>query len=418
MRNLYKLMALFCGALLSQPALAQSDFRPGYIVNLAGDTLSGYVNYKESRTNNKFCLFKIAGEDNAQQFGVDAIRAYGFKSDKAYAAKHINTNETESAKAFLEVLVKGRLSLYLYQSRFFVEKEPDQLLELTNKAEEVYINDTRVIRRSNEHIATLNTLMIDCYGQLDKIETVSLSQRSLVTLLKDYNDCVAPGESNILKDSKKWLVAKVGIAGAANTETLSFSSSRNDLALYDQARFDRIHYPSAGLLLNVVAPRLKERLSLQVEAFYAAYRYTGYSNYSAYSEDLYYRNDIVYELSSLKFNTAFRYTFIDKTVQPYLNVGVSNRFLLKNTALRIQETEHGNTIETSKHSSTILNKHSIGLIAGLGASYQIYSYKLFSELRYEKGMHVATPPESNNVSRNLKSGTDTFSLIVGLYFNK
>ncbi|GGG09128.1 outer membrane beta-barrel protein [Pontibacter amylolyticus] len=404
--------------LCSCTAYAQSDFRPGYIVNLAGDTLSGYVDYKESRSNNKFCSFKPSKESHSQQLGVDAIRAYGFKGDKAYEAKQVKTNEEELTKAFIEVLVKGRLSLYLYKARFFVEKDPDQLLELTNTAEEVYVNNTRVMKRSNEHIATLNTLMIDCQDQLNKIEDVSLSQRSLVTLVKNYNQCVAPEENRILKESKKWLVAKVGIAGSANTENLTFTSSDRRLALYDHARFDKVYYPSVGLVLNIVSPRLKERLSLQTEAFYATYDYIGYSNYSSFSEDVYYRNDFALELTSLKLNAAFRYTFIDKATQPYFNLGVSNRLLLNNTASRIQESESGNTIQTSKHSDTFLNKYHMGMMAGLGASYQIFSYRLFSELRYDKGMNIATPPEFSNVSRSLKAGSDTFSLIVGLYFNK
>jgi hypothetical protein len=407
------LLLLLCSCM----AFAQSQFRSGYIVTLTGDTLSGFVDYKESRASNKFCSFKQNEGGNPQQFGIDDIRAYGFRNDKAYEAKSIQKKDEERVKAFVEVLVKGRLNLYFYESRFFVEKNLDQLLELKNQEEETYINNTRVVKRSNEHIATLNTLMIECQSLLDKIEEVSLSQRSLVTLVKNYNDCVAPGENVTLKEEKKWLVAKAGIAGAANTENLSFSSSDRRLALFDHARFDRVYYPSAGVVLNVVSPRIIEKLSLQVEAFYSVYDFAGYSNYASFSEDAFHRNDFTLELTSLKLNTAFRYTFLGKAATPYFNIGLSNRLLLNNKAFRVQETESGNTIETSEYTDTFLNEHHAGMFVGAGASFKLFHYKLFSELRYDKGMHIATPPDFSNVSRTLKSGSDTFSLLVGFYIN-
>ena len=412
MLRLYTTLLLL---ILSYNAFAQSEFRPGYIINMAGDTLTGFVDYKESSANNRMCSFKENKSAKTQQFGTDDIRAYGFKNDRAYEVKHIQKKDEETIKAFVEVLVKGKLNLYIYESRFFVEKNLDELLELKNEKEETYVNDTRVIRSSNEHIATLNTLMIECQDLLDKIEKVTLSQRSLVALVKNYNECVAPGEYVILKEDKKWLVTKVGIAGSANTETLSFSSSESSLDLFNHANFDRSHYPAAGFVFNLASPRILEKLSLQVEGFYSAYNFVGNADYTSYSEDAFSRNDFTLELTSLKLNTAFRYTFLGKATTPYINIGISNRLLVNNKALRIKETETNNKIETSEYTDTFLNRHHVGFFAGVGANFEVLNLKLFSELRYDKGVNIATPENYSRVSRDLKSGSDTFSLLIGLY---
>lgn len=422
MRSLFTLVLLF--TLNCYPALSQSDFRSGYIVNAPGDTLRGLVDYRESRLSNEVCSFKAHDDGNIQKFYPGDISAYGFDNDKAFEVKTIDLEASE--KVFAELLVRGRISLYMYADRFFVAKHPNQLLELRNKEEETYIENknavngsnepVRVVRASNEHIVTLNTLMNDCISMFDRIAKVYLSQQSLVKLINDYNHCIAPGESRTFKENKKWLKAKVGVTGAMNTESITISSKALEFVYYNNALFKKRYYPSVGFALNITSPRVKERISLQLEALYSNYGFTGYSEHTANSGSLIYRNDYTLKLSSLNINTAFRYTFPAKSLQPFFNIGVSNRFLFDNTALRREEAESNKTVETNEYTDVFLQKQHTGIFGGAGLNFKLLNYLLYSELRYNRGFNIASPPNMNNIGRTLDGKSNMISLLTGFYF--
>lgn len=414
MKTFTALFLLICSYNLS---FAQSDFRDGYVVSVAGDTLQGQLNYKESRSNNSSCTFRPNENAATQKLSPDEIQAYGFMNDKAFQVKTIKSLTGESITAFVEVLVRGRLNLYVYQSRFFIEKAPGELTELINTKQETYIDDyTNAMKRSNEHIALLNTLMIDCPNFLDRIESISLSQKSLSALVKDYNNCVAPGESISFKENKKWALVKVGVAASVNAEQLSFSSVDRMLALYENAKFDQTLYPSVGFLLNLVSPRVSERFSFQAEAFVAKYKYTGTSDYVSFSDEFNYENDFKLSVTTLKFNTALRYTFVYKSIKPYINLGMSNKILLKNEAERDLKMTSRWGVEQHKSTETFLSDTHSGAFGGVGLNFTLGNRTLFSEMRYDRGMHIAVPQGSSEIDRRLKSNSDTFSFIAGLYF--
>ncbi|MFD2513847.1 outer membrane beta-barrel protein [Pontibacter locisalis] len=411
--------------LFSCPSFSQ-EYRPGYIVQASGDTIQGLIKFRENDRSYKSCIFKKVEDAELKEYSPSNVSAYGFDNDKAIEVKTISTNTGNNEDVFAELLVKGRLSLYMYSDRFFVAKDSGQLQELSNKKEEGYVEDKNVVNGSNEyikvlkssnkHIVILNTLMNDCLSMLDKIERVYLSQRSLVNLVSDYNNCVAPGESILFKEKKRWLIGKPGFAGAANAETIFLSSDYPEFAYYHNASFNKRYFPSAGLVLNLASPRLKERLSLQVEAFYSSYDFVGYSEHTSNSGNTYNRNDYSLELSSLKFNSAFRYTFPARLVQPYVNIGISNRFLLSSKSLRIEEIETNKTVETNEHTDTFLQNQHTGVFGGVGANFNFFRQALFSELRYDRGLNIASPPQLNNVGRTLDGKSSTISLIAGFYF--
>src|SRR5437588_1907278 len=70
---------------LSSAVLAQSNYHEGYVVKNNGDTLKGYIDYREWENNPKSINFRISKDDKrTQQFAPATIRAFGISGMEAY----------------------------------------------------------------------------------------------------------------------------------------------------------------------------------------------------------------------------------------------------------------------------------------------------------------------------------------------
>jgi hypothetical protein len=119
---------------------AQKNFKPGYIVNLKGDTTKGFINYKEWDSNPTSILFKSSGtDDNERVYKVNDIGYFEITGYEAYlwAVVDISLDPTNfsgiSAKdtssktdtVFLKVIYMGDVASLLSYSdhikqRFYV----------------------------------------------------------------------------------------------------------------------------------------------------------------------------------------------------------------------------------------------------------------------------------------------------------
>src|ERR1700750_2801584 len=129
MKNFYKV--LLAVILLPSLSLAQSNYKPGYIVTLKGDTLRGFIDYREWDKNPDAISFKSALTDSKpRQFTPDQARFIKINGQEAYQhyAGPISMDITDKdhmgyqrdtssrvASVFFRVLQKGKnLSLYSY----------------------------------------------------------------------------------------------------------------------------------------------------------------------------------------------------------------------------------------------------------------------------------------------------------------
>jgi len=143
-------MKVFCKAILAVILLpllsyAQSNYKPGYVVNLKGDTLKGFIDYREWHSNPNSISFKTSLADakpnpytpaEITSFSINKLEAYisytGPVSMDATDVDHIAYSRDTSSSivtAFFRVLQKGKnLALYSYtdglKSRFFIAEAP------------------------------------------------------------------------------------------------------------------------------------------------------------------------------------------------------------------------------------------------------------------------------------------------------
>ncbi len=133
-------------------SIAQSNYKPGYVINLKGDTLRGYINYRDWSQNPISIDFKPELNSNVQKFTVNDINSFevtGYETYEKHSIKAsmagvelrnapvgIDTTYTVET-VFLEVLQQGKnCSLYDFsddiKTRYYIKSagmtEPEELI--------------------------------------------------------------------------------------------------------------------------------------------------------------------------------------------------------------------------------------------------------------------------------------------------
>src|SRR6185437_5859689 len=139
--------------LLPLSSFAQSNFKPGYVITLKGDTLRGFIDYKEWDKNPVKISFKNnSGDNRTEIFTTENARQFvvsGAECFKRFTV-HVSQDQVElasvkqgadtsfiTAKVFLRLLSAGKnISLFSYtdkiKTRYYildgVEERPQELV--------------------------------------------------------------------------------------------------------------------------------------------------------------------------------------------------------------------------------------------------------------------------------------------------
>jgi hypothetical protein len=185
MRKIYFTLLLFIPII----SLAQSNYKSAYVVDLKGDTLRGYIDFKEWGRNPKSISFRSALNGNSKELGVTEISYFeiaGYVSYQSYTVSiSLNTVDVQSVPAaidstfttgnvFLKVLEKGRyVTLYMYKDglkeRFYIKEKGQRTpTELLYGIYQDPNNQTNIITK-NSYQATLNQLVTKYQPGNDKL---------------------------------------------------------------------------------------------------------------------------------------------------------------------------------------------------------------------------------------------------------
>src|ERR1700744_1147945 len=142
MKHLYK--ATFCIFFLPLISIAQSSFKPGYIVTSKGDTVKGYIDYKGwGVIPAKIYFKKMADNSNKKSYAVSDINAISITGITEYKKMrcsisldetnlaHIDVKDTSKKvdTVLLQVLQRGKnLAFYSYtdakKTRYYTGEAP------------------------------------------------------------------------------------------------------------------------------------------------------------------------------------------------------------------------------------------------------------------------------------------------------
>jgi hypothetical protein len=198
-------------------SLAQTNYKPGYVVTLKGDTLHGFIDYRGWEANPTAIFFKTAiGDSNPQKltvsdigfFSVDNVETYkkyaGAISTDITNISHLRTGRSTSFRldsVFLKILQKGKnVALYSYtddiKTRFYIGESPDYA-----PAELVYriYDDPAVVTNIHGSTVIENTYLKQLFALANKynvlddnltkaFETAGYSEPDLLPIVSKINN--------------------------------------------------------------------------------------------------------------------------------------------------------------------------------------------------------------------------------------
>ncbi len=299
--------------------IAQNNFEPGFIVDANGDTLKGQVDYQGKKINAMKCLFKANGR--TKEYNPHMIEAYGFDRGEVYRAKLINTSDNEESYNFLQLLVDGKVRLYVYydilaKERIFIENDNLGINELREVKRPVGSTNNYVLYK--EYIGYLKVYLP---GQ--KTENQSLELKSVKKLVESYNkNSGKPVKSYPLKAKKgKGSRQKAVVLSLGAGITYSFAKYKlmdsfgSRMTISDD--YSSFNYPGIFFDLTLKFPFIwKGGFSIT----------TGASiQYMKYQIEYSWPNDeselIDYEQNNLYIPLGFTYEILRKKFRPYVTIG-------------------------------------------------------------------------------------------------
>jgi len=231
---------------------AQSEFLPGCIIRLTGDTVFGSIDSRNDGMMAKTCKFKPLNLEQESSYSPSEIAAYKFSKGTYYISK-----EVDGKKVFLEYLIKGKLNVYLLwdgiNEHYYLEKEGLGLTELPYEEGTSVIDGLSYKTTSSKHKGILNVYMQDAPNLQHRIQEIGKPEtKALVKLAKDYHNQVCTSEKCIVYEKTP---VKVKIALSLIGGTMQF---RNTWDL-DEKHLDNRNYNAGGVLMHFSLPHFNQR---------------------------------------------------------------------------------------------------------------------------------------------------------------
>ena len=246
-----KRLVLF-GLLISTRIInAQTDFRPGYIIQTNGDTISGHIDYRGDIIMSSVCRFKDK-ESVIKEYFPNDITAFRFIDSKYYVSREVNNK-----KVFLEYLIKGKIDIYYMRDdigdHYYIDKGKVKLTEMPYEEGVKFVDNKRVFFETRKHIGILNYYMQDAPEFKARIASINRpDHQNLIKLAEDYHYAVCKDEKCIIYEKRlPWL--KISVSPFVGlTKYKGYDKFINELGGY----------------LYLWAPRISEKLFLKTGLAY------------------------------------------------------------------------------------------------------------------------------------------------------
>jgi hypothetical protein len=391
---------------ISQVSYSQSDFRDGFILTQNRDTTFGQIKYKEGNSNYYNCEFKESGSGNIIIYKASDILGYGFKNDRYFESRKIDTDNQNSETVFLEVLIHGKVSLYKYDKVFYIEKAEYGVLKLTNKSVESSAEGGAVVSQSNSYLGVLNLFLSDCAEVIPRVPRTAFSEKPLTDLIVTYNKSMNSAFV-IYKSNKPWVHVRFGVAAGYISSLVTLESSTD---VFDHlGPFKRSNSPLFGGSIDLLFPRTNERWSLHSDILFTKSGYDSYNEKTLFGTTT--KNWATIDMTQLKIPIGIRYTIQGKKVSPFFNAGLSETFTMSSSSDWTQTVFHGTYSNTDRDEALAISKTQPGFWGGAGLMTSFgKAVNAYIEFRYEKTDGI----NAEDFLAVTKANVTSFQFIIGL----
>jgi len=294
-----KLKKLLITAFIFIPGLlnAQTDFRPGYIIQLNGDTLTGEIDYRGDLLMGSICRFKAKGSNQKTAYSAYDIDAYRFNGSKYFVSKEVN-----GKKLFLEFLIQGEIDIFYLRDEngdhYYLEKDTTGIVEIPYEEKILEKDHTKYFYQSTKHIGILTYYMQGSQALRDKISHMGKPEHeTLIKLAEDYHNEVCNDHDCIIYEKKKpSIIPEIEIVGGR--------VFYKDLEDYS----DLVTCFRTGIITHFWLPRTNENLFFKTGILYSILK-------SDYEKETYF---------SIPIQIEYRYP--KGIVRPVIAAGINNNF--------------------------------------------------------------------------------------------
>jgi len=419
--NLYIILLTFLALVAFEPAFCQENYLPGYILSLHGDTVAGYVDYRNWERNPEKIYFRESQDGSKSTFTPLDIKGFGV-TDEVYESAIVET-ETSTVStqylsysselifkkdtAFLQAVVKGAKSLYFYKDRsgkeqFYIGQDSSYELLIYKR----YLKDNEgqaVIAENKKFIGQLTIYLHDCPSIQKKLNTADYRVNSLENVFLSYYDCIRAGMTFHKKTEK--VTTAIGVLAGVSLTSLTLRSSDPYFSYLVNANYDLSVNFSGGLYFDVILPRNQGKWSICNELIWSSYKVNGQVD-DFVNENKYTITYTTLGYSYLKMNNMVRFRYPVGKLSLFINAGISNGYAIIEINQKKQESklytqiriEEGKALSDSR-------RYELGVVAGVGAAIGRFSF----EARYERGNGMSTYSALN-------SSTNRIYFLLGFRF--
>ena len=358
--------------LLGLTLRAQNDFRTGYIVISEKDTIRGEINCSGKLKSYKLCKFKTNGE--IRKYTPEELIAYSITDDKSFVSGIV-------PDSFVEILVKGNLSLYKHDKDFYVKTNLGEIHKLSEGVKKTdYVEESKIDKVRWK--GTLSYILSDCKASAMKPEQYRLSEKCLVELISDYNICKGDNFT-VTKEKKQWNKITLGIIGGLQFEKLKSDVFDEDAISFFDSKYTYTT-PFIGVMMNVVSPRISDKLSFQTEFQFSQYSFSGVNFEYSEATPIYYKHALKLEYNKVSIPISLRYNLRAKKWTWYGQLGLCVEY---NFNTKFSNTTHiiNDTGSYPIYNVNLgVNKNQASVWAGLGTSKSFKKLNIGLNCRYYK----------------------------------
>lgn len=348
---------------------AQNGYRDGYIVTSKGDSITGQIYYTSKTQCYKFCRFKK--DELVTEYKPVDLRSFSIYKQRTFVSG-------VEEDVFVELLIKGELSLYSKDNTFFMKKEGQiyPLQKYRKTKDDGYSLDYKY----NKWRGVVAHLVSDKMERIIDPHKFQFYERYLTELVCRYN-LLGSEECVVSNENLAWSKSYYGIVTGINHEFIDF---RNRIEGYDFSVAHRsITVPYVGLMINTCWPRISDNLSLQMEALFSNLKIS--STKITILDDATQYLDHYLSVSKVSIPISVKYDIPHiRKLNWQIQAGAVVDYNIK-ADYKVQiDKENNSLVESYKNNSFEVHKCQFGIWGGISLSKEFNHFNGSLGLRYYK----------------------------------
>ncbi|MBD0404342.1 outer membrane beta-barrel protein [Flammeovirga sp. EKP202] len=263
---------------------AQITFEKGYFINNDEQKVDCLIKYAEWKNNPSQFEYKLTEEGKSKKGTIDTIKEFTIGNKAKYIRSTVKIDRSsdnisslddtrkpsfKEEQLFLNVLVEGKASLYMYEDkfivRFFYKINNSSIQQLVYKRYRITQSQVAQNKRYQQQI--INNLKCDEIKK-SKITSLSYSKKPLTNFFIKYNECENQDFDTFTEKQKKDLF-NLNLRAGVSFSSLSINNLRYNN--YD-INFDNSTSFRFGIEAEYLLPFNRKKWALIVEPTYQYYK--------------------------------------------------------------------------------------------------------------------------------------------------